>query len=81
MKKTLAVICLVVVFAGSSLATTGNSSHGYGVKYKSLAGAGAALASMVYAPLKDVLGGALHALALKTCTPDEATPTNQQETP
>jgi long-chain fatty acid transport protein len=44
MKKTLAVICLVVVFAGSSLATTGNSSHGYGVKYKSLAGAGAALA-------------------------------------
>ena len=27
---------------------------------------------MVYAPLKDVLGGALHALALKTRTPDES---------
>jgi stress-induced morphogen len=27
---------------------------------------------MVYAPLKDVMGGALHALALKTRTPDEA---------
>jgi len=27
---------------------------------------------MVYAPLKDVLGGALHALALKTKTPAEA---------
>jgi stress-induced morphogen len=26
---------------------------------------------MVYAPLKDVLGGALHALALTTKTPDE----------
>ena len=26
---------------------------------------------MVYAPLKDVLGGALHALALTTRTPDE----------
>jgi acid stress-induced BolA-like protein IbaG/YrbA len=26
---------------------------------------------MVYAPLKDVLGGALHALALKTLTPAE----------
>ena len=26
---------------------------------------------MVYAPLKDVLGGALHALALRTLTPDE----------
>ncbi len=26
---------------------------------------------MVYAPLKDVLGGALHALALKTQTPAE----------
>jgi stress-induced morphogen len=28
---------------------------------------------MVYAPLKDVLGGALHALALKTLTPSENT--------
>jgi stress-induced morphogen len=36
---------------------------------------------MVYAPLKDVLGGALHALALKTRTPDEAAPETQQETP
>ena len=27
---------------------------------------------MVYAPLNDVLGGALHALALKTKTPAEA---------
>ena len=27
---------------------------------------------MVYAPLKDVLGGALHALALNTRTPAEA---------
>lgn len=27
---------------------------------------------MVYAPLKDVLGGALHAMALTTKTPDEA---------
>ena len=27
---------------------------------------------MVYDPLKDILGGALHALALKTRTPDEA---------
>jgi stress-induced morphogen len=27
---------------------------------------------MVYAPLNDVLGGALHALALKTVTPSEA---------
>jgi len=35
---------------------------------------------MVYAPLKDVLGGALHALALKTRTPDETAPENQQET-
>ena len=26
---------------------------------------------MVYAPLKDVLGGALHALALRTRTPQE----------
>lgn len=26
---------------------------------------------MVYSPLKDVLGGALHALALTTRTPDE----------
>ena len=26
---------------------------------------------MVYAPLKDILGGALHALALITRTPDE----------
>lgn len=26
---------------------------------------------MVYAPLKDILGGALHALALQTRTPDE----------
>jgi len=26
---------------------------------------------MVYAPLKDILGGALHALALKTLTPGE----------
>ena len=26
---------------------------------------------MVYAPLRDILGGALHALALKTRTPDE----------
>lgn len=26
---------------------------------------------MVYAPLKDILGGALHALALTTHTPDE----------
>ena len=26
---------------------------------------------MVYAPLQDVLGGALHALALQTRTPDE----------
>ena len=27
---------------------------------------------MVYAPLKDVLGGALHALKLETRTPEEA---------
>ena len=27
---------------------------------------------MVYAPLKDILGGALHALALKTLAPEEA---------
>jgi stress-induced morphogen len=27
---------------------------------------------LVYAPLKDVLGGELHALALKTRTPDES---------
>jgi long-chain fatty acid transport protein len=33
----------VAVYAGPSLATTGYFSHGYGVKYKSLAGAGAAL--------------------------------------
>jgi stress-induced morphogen len=26
---------------------------------------------MVYSPLRDVLGGALHALALRTVTPDE----------
>ncbi len=26
---------------------------------------------LVYAPLRDLLGGALHALALKTLTPDE----------
>ena len=36
---------------------------------------------MVYTPLKDVLGGALHALALKTRTPDEATPANQEKRP
>ncbi len=29
---------------------------------------------MVYAPLKDVLGGALHALALSTLTPEEVNP-------
>ncbi len=29
---------------------------------------------MVYAPLKDVLGGALHALSLDTRTPDEPKP-------
>lgn len=29
---------------------------------------------MVYAPLKDVMGGALHALALSTLTPEEANP-------
>ncbi len=28
---------------------------------------------MVYAPLKDLLGGALHALALRTLTPGEST--------
>jgi len=28
---------------------------------------------MVYAPLKDLLGGALHALALRTLTPGEKT--------
>ena len=27
---------------------------------------------MVYAPLMDVMGGALHALKLKTVTPDES---------
>ena len=29
---------------------------------------------MVHAPLKDVLGGALHAIKLDTRTPDEAAP-------
>ena len=33
---------------------------------------------MVYAPLKDILGGALHALALKTSTPEETAPTREE---
>ena len=36
---------------------------------------------LVYAIFKDVLGGALHALALKTRTPAETAPANQETKP
>ena len=53
--------------------TTGGGDH-YEVEVVSEAFAGLAPLKrhrLVYAPLKDVLGGAIHALALKTRTPDE----------
>ncbi len=62
---------------------TGGGDH-YEVEVVSEAFAGMSAIQrhrMVYTPLKDVLGGALHALALKTRTPDEATPANQEENP
>lgn len=52
---------------------TGGGDH-YRVKVISTAFAGVPEIKrhrMVYAPLKDVIGGALHALALTTRTPDE----------
>ena len=52
---------------------TGGGDH-YEVEVVSPAFAGRALVErhrMVYAPLADVLGGALHALALKTKAPGE----------
>jgi stress-induced morphogen len=62
---------------------TGGGDH-YEVQVVSKAFAGVSPIQrhrMVYAPLKDVLGGALHALALKTQTPDEAVPGDQEEAP
>ena len=55
---------------------TGGGDH-YQVSVISSAFAGVSALKrhrMVYAPLKDVLGGTLHALALSTLTPEEANP-------
>ena len=54
---------------------TGGSDH-FDVKIISKDFAGKSLIQrhrMVYAPLQDVMGGALHALALTTKTPEELT--------
>ena len=62
---------------------TGEGDH-YEVRVISEAFAGVTAIQrhrMVYAPLKDVLGGALHALALKTETPEEAAPGSQEDAP
>lgn len=53
--------------------TAGDGDH-YEMTVVSPAFAGMTLVQrhrLVYAPLKDVLGGALHALALKTLAPEE----------
>ena len=57
----------------SILDLTGGSDH-FDVKVISADFAGKSLIQrhrMVYAPLEDVMGGALHALALTTKTPEE----------